>query len=151
MSPDQETFDRAVLMEREREFEQQFLTRPLLAAPHDEEIARRATMFVANHPGTRFIRYFTRGWFGGEPEEIGAFVIGETISDPIEIGPFGTSKNLVAQLLDEGGLSADLCRAIWETLLAPVVAGARGRHRASRPGTNGPPVRRPVSHCGVRP
>lgn len=119
MSPDQETFDRAVLMEREREFEQQFLTRPLLAAPHDEEIARRATMFVANHPGTRFIRYFTRGWFGGEPEEIGAFVIGETVSDPIEIGPFGTSKNLVAQLLDEGGLSADLCRTIWDTLLAP--------------------------------
>jgi hypothetical protein len=120
MSPVEEASDRAVLMEREREFEQQFLTRPLQAAPHDEEIARRATMFVANHPGTRFIRYFTRGWLGGEPEEIGAFVIGETISSPIEVGPFGDSKNLVRKLLHDEGPSAELCAEIWSTLLAPV-------------------------------
>jgi hypothetical protein len=120
VSPDQEALDRAILMEREREFEQQFLTRPLQAAPHDEEIARRATMFVANHPGTRFIRYFTRGWLGGEPEEIGAFVIGESISAPVEIGPFAQSKDLVTQLLSADGPSAALCQAIWETLLAPV-------------------------------
>jgi hypothetical protein len=120
MSPQQGEADRAILMEREGEFEQQFLTRPLQAAPHDEEIARRATMFVANNPGTRFIRYFTRGWDGREPEEIGAFVIGETISDPIEIGPFAESRDLIAPLLDQDGLSADLCGAIWETLLAPV-------------------------------
>lgn len=120
MSPQQGEADRAILMEREGEFEQQFLTRPLQAAPHDEEIARRATMFVANNPGTRFIRYFTRGWDGREPEEIGAFVIGETISDPIEIGPFAESKDLIAPLLDQDGLSEDLCRAIWETLLAPL-------------------------------
>ena len=119
VSPDQEALDRAILMEREREFEQQFLTRPLQAAPHDEEIARRATMFVANHPGTRFIRYFTRGWLGREPEEIGAFVIGESISTPVEIGPFAQSKDLVTRLLGANGPSAALCQEIGETRLAP--------------------------------
>jgi CHAT domain len=119
-SAEEEAFDRAVLMEREREFEQQFLTRPLQAAPHDEEIARRATMFAANHPGTRFVRYFARGWLGSEPEELGAFVIGETISDPIQIGPLQAGKDLVVRLLADGHPTADLCRAIWETLLAPV-------------------------------
>ena len=119
-SAEDEVFERAVLMEREREFEQQFLTRPLQAAPHDEEIARRATMFAANHPGTRFVRYFARGWLGSEPEEIGAFVIGETISDPIQIGPLKAGKDLVLQLAADERPTADLCRAIWETLLAPV-------------------------------
>jgi len=119
-TPQQEALDRAVLVEREREFEQQFLNRPLQAAPHDEEIARRATMFVANHPGTRFIRYFSRGWYRGEPEELGAFVIGETISRPIELGPYRRGKQLVAKLLSDEMPSPELSDAIWQTLLAPL-------------------------------
>jgi hypothetical protein len=119
-SREQIELDRAVLMDREREFEQQFLTRPLQAAPHDEEIARRATMFVANHPGTRFIRYFARGWFDGKPEELGAFVIGETISEPITLGPYRTGSDLVTRLLADEGPSPELCAAIWKDLLAPL-------------------------------
>jgi hypothetical protein len=120
LSLEQAAFDRAVLMDREREFEQQFLMRPLQAAPHDEEIARRATMFAANHPGTRFVRYLSRGWFNGEPDELGAFVIGDTISEWIELGDYQVAKRLVARLLADGDASPELADEIWRRLLAPV-------------------------------
>ena len=149
MSPDQETFDRAVLMEREREFEQQFLTPAVAGGParrgnrptgHDvRRQSPRHPLHPLLHPwlvrrrarGDRRIRHRGDG------------------QRPDRDRPFGTSKNLVAQLLDEGGLSADLCRTIWDTLLAPAWPELWRGHRASRPRTNGSPVRRPVSHCGV--
>ena len=118
MSPDQETFDCAVLMEREREFEQQFLTGrcwrprttrkspdgPRCSSPITPAPASSVTSPVAGSAASPRRSALRHRGDGQRPDRD---------------RPFGTSKNLVAQLLDEGGLSADLCRTIWDTLLAP--------------------------------
>jgi CHAT domain len=116
--------DLQALLEREREFEDQFLQRPLDAAPADREIAAKAEMFVLNYPGTCIVRYFTYDLEKPEkPEELeglGAFVIRDGRIRVIPCGGYAPVTRLVASLLDVDVPEEEHSRKIWELLVAPV-------------------------------
>lgn len=113
--------DLQALLEREKEFEDQFLQRPLDAAPTDREIAAKAEMFVLNYPGTCIVRYFTYGLKkSGAPEALGALVIRDGRITVINCGDYAPVTELVANLLAIDAPEEDHSRRIWELLIAPV-------------------------------
>ena len=113
--------DLQALLEREREFEDQFLQRPLDAAPADREIAAKAEMFVLNYSGTCIVRYFTYGLNGsGVPKALGALVIRDGRITVIKCGDYAPVTGLVASLLAVDAPDEEHSRKIWELLIAPV-------------------------------
>lgn len=113
--------DRLALLEREQEFESQFLRNPLQAAAHDPEIARRAEGFVINNAGSCIVRYF--GYDpgpGGAPDRLGAFVIRDGIRRPVDCGELSEVRTLVEGLLDIERPSITHAEDIWRLLLAPL-------------------------------
>lgn len=112
--------DRVALLERESRFEEQFLRRPLEAAPHDPDVARRAEMFVINHPGTALVRYFTYGQGAGLM--LGAFVIRDGLRRPLVCGPYAPVQELVAELAAVRSPREEHSRRLWQLLVAPLLA-----------------------------
>jgi hypothetical protein len=113
--------DLQALLEREKEFEDQFLQRPLDAAPADREIAAKAEMFVLNYPGTCIVRYFTYGQVKpGEPKSLGALVIRDGQIQVIPCGGYAAVAGLVQSLLDAEVPTEEHSRRIWELLIAPL-------------------------------
>lgn len=111
------------LLEREREFESQFLRNPLQAVAHDPEIARKAEGFVLNNPGTCIVRYFgfdAEKKHPDQPTRLGAFVIRGGLHSPVECGDYGQVRGLVDELVGSDSPSTEHARRIWELLLAPI-------------------------------
>jgi hypothetical protein len=114
--------DRLALIEREREFEEQFLRQPLDAAPYDDEIALRAQMLVTNNPGTCIVRYFTYGLErkSGRPTHMGAFIISDGVFRLVPCGVLDPVRDLVRQLLSVQAPLEEHSRRIWELLIEPI-------------------------------
>ncbi|MEV4416601.1 CHAT domain-containing protein [Catellatospora sp. NPDC049609] len=112
--------DRVALMERESRFEEQFLRRPLEAAPHDPDVARRAEMFVINHPGTALVRYFTYGQGAGQT--LAAFVIRDGLRRPVVCGPYAPVQELIGELASVRSPREEHSRRIWRLLIEPLWA-----------------------------
>jgi hypothetical protein len=114
--------DRLALIEREREFEEQFLRQPLDAAPYDDEIALRAQMFVTNNPGTCIVRYFTYGCEkrSKRPTHVGAFVISDGMYRLVPCGEYDPVRILARELLEAESPQEEHSRAIWKLLIEPV-------------------------------
>ncbi|GAA1655382.1 CHAT domain-containing protein [Catellatospora bangladeshensis] len=111
--------DRVALLERESRFEEQFLRRPLEAAPHDPDVARRAEMFVINHPGTALVRYFTYGQGAGLT--LGAFVIRDGLRRPVVCGPYAPVQELINELAARRSPREEHSRRIWRLLVEPLL------------------------------
>jgi len=113
--------DRRVLVQREGEFEEKFLRQPLDAAPHDDEIALRAQMFVTNNPGTCIVRYFTYGLDKSKrPTRFGAFVIKNGVFQLIHCGEYDPVRDLARDILSVEAPEEEHSRSIWRLLIDPV-------------------------------
>ena len=114
--------DRLALLQREREFEEQFLRQPLDAAPYDDEIALRAQMFVTNNPGTCIARYFTYGFDdkSKRPTQLGAFVIKNGIFHLIPCGEYDLVRDLAREILSVEAPLEEHSRNIWRLLIDPI-------------------------------
>ncbi|GAA2731358.1 CHAT domain-containing protein [Actinocorallia aurantiaca] len=104
---------------RQREFEEQFLRRPLETAPHDPEIAHRMRMYTVNHPDTCIVRYFAHGPAGAV--RIGAFVVrGGRLGCVPDLCGMDGLRALAEGLPVERAPSRPECERIWELLVAPL-------------------------------
>jgi hypothetical protein len=114
--------DRRVLVQREEEFEEQFLRQPLDAAPYDDEIALRAQMFVTNNPGTCIARYFTYGLDNKSkrPTRLGAFVIKNGVFQLILCGEYDPVRDLAGDILSVEAPDEEHSRSIWRLLIDPI-------------------------------
>ena len=114
--------DRRVLVQREEEFEEQFLRQPLDAAPYDDEIALRAQMFVTNNPGTCIVRYFTYGLDNKSkrPARLGAFVIKNGVFRLIPCGEYDPVRDLAGDILSVQSPDEEHSRSIWRLLIDPI-------------------------------
>jgi CHAT domain len=114
--------DRQALIEREKEFEDRFLEQPLEAAPHDQEVALRAEMFVLNYSGTCIVRYFTFGLDNEthRPAHLGAFVIRHGLTRLIRCCDYRAVSDLVGSLLAVDVPTEGHSQKIWELLIDPV-------------------------------
>ena len=114
--------DRLALLQRESEFEEQFLRQPLDAAPYDAEIALRAQMLVTNNPGICIVRYFTYGFESksGRPAQLGAFVIKNGVFRLIPCGAYDPVRALAGAILAAEAPGEEHSREIWRLLIDPV-------------------------------
>ncbi|GHJ43916.1 hypothetical protein Cs7R123_12580 [Catellatospora sp. TT07R-123] len=115
--PDDERLRRE-LAARETEFEQQFLQRPLEAAPHDPEIAHRVRMYTANNPGTCVVRYVAYG--PRQAAHVGAFVFRGNRLVFVPVASYAQVRELAGRMPTDHGPRLAECRAIWDVLIAPV-------------------------------
>ncbi|WP_214406322.1 CHAT domain-containing protein [Pseudonocardia lacus] len=127
-SPELQEQDRMALLEREKEFERQFLRHPLQAAAHDPEIAAKADGYVANNPGACIVRYFVHGTReDGSPDRLAAVVFRDDVRRPVDCGDLAPIRAVVDRMLTQeidGRIVSypDLrtARDIWDLLLAPI-------------------------------
>jgi hypothetical protein len=117
---------KATMLDREREFESQFLRNPLRATPHDPEIARKAEGFVINNPGTCIVRYFRADEYDSEKKvttKLWAFVIRHGLQRPVACWRHDEVRQLADRLarLTAAPTTTD-SRQIWKLLLDPVWA-----------------------------
>jgi hypothetical protein len=116
---------RRALIEREREFEEQFLRQPLDAAAHDEEIALRAQRFVTNNRGTCIVRYFTYGFDRkrSRPARLGAFVIRDGVFRLVPCGNYDPVPDLADEIMRSAAAPGEEhSRRIWDLIVKPVWA-----------------------------
>jgi len=108
------------LARRETEFEEQFLRRPLEAAPHDPEIAHRVRMYTVNNPGTCVVRYFTYG--PRRATGLGAFVFQGNQMTCVAGIPYEEVSEFAQSLPTTHAPSKQDSERIWELLIAPIWA-----------------------------